>query len=251
MEVTPVDRELVAELVSAAVDSVPHPLVITDYATILFANAPACRLNGLTRPDELVGQPLSRFLHPDTREAVEQRRPVVVERRHTLRNVPTKFLTMDGTELSGSSHLVPIQFDGRPCVLWLYRSVFSAETQEPDSQAPADDALKASVFEVLPECMLIHDDRHILAANAAARHMLGAVLESDIVGQPIERIVHPDGREAGTARRRIIARSGVGRLTGISVKLVGIDGVPLRMNVDGCALHAGGCVAFLVTSTTA
>ncbi len=248
----PVDRELIAELIGAAVDAVPHPFGITDYETILFVNSHACTLQGVETPEQLIGQPVAKFAHPDMLDPMAQRAPIIMETRQALRDVPTKYIIADGAVVSRVSHLIPIEFDGRTCVLWVDKGT-APSPPHPTIRigSVADSGRLALVFEALPDPMLVHDEREILAANAACRHLLGAASSEDIVGLPVESIVHPDGHAAGAARRGLIARGRFDELNGVEVKLVRLDGRQVRIRVDAHVIGTNGRRAFLVTARMA
>ena len=249
MDRAPVDRELVAELIGAAVDAVPHPFVITDYETVLFVNSHACALQGVETPEPLIGQPVAKFAHPDMFDAMAQRAPLIMEKRQALRDVPTKYIAADGAVVSGVSHLIPIEFDGRTCLLWVSKGAAPASRHSTTRIGSAVDSEQlARVFEALPDPMLLHDEHHILAANAACRHLLGATSSEAIVGLPVESIVHPDGHAAGEARRSLIAHGRFDELNGVAVKLVRLDGRQVRIRVDAHVISANGRRAFLVTA---
>ena len=249
MDTLPAGRALVAGLVSAAVAAVPHPLMISDYDTVVFANAPACEIMRARTLDELVGQPADRFVHPDIREAYALRKPLIVERRQSIRDVPTKFVALDGSAIVGRSHLISIEFDGRPSVMWVYHGIAKAARDGgPDIERAYGAEKCALVFDALPQCMLIHDNERILAANAACRWILGARSPEELVGRPIQSIVHPDGRTAGAVRRSIIAVSNLDRLEGVAVKLMRVDGRELRLQVDAHCVDFDGHRACLVTT---
>lgn len=111
------------------------------------------------------------------------------------------------------------------------------------------DSVCAAALEVLPDIVLIHDDELILFANAACRRILGASRPEDLEGRPLDIIVHPDGREAGKERRRILM-NGNRSLRSIPIKLVALDGETKRMTVDAHPLEFGGARAGMVVAST-
>jgi len=132
------------------------------------------------------------------------------------------------------------------CSMAMIKMVVSAE-QPQRPLGPQDPARNAAVFEALPKSLLIHDEHTILATNAACRRVFGATSAEQLAGQPLETIVHPDGREAGATRRAVIFRGGVPGLTRVPLKLRRLDGTEVRLAVDAVALEVGGHRATLVT----
>jgi len=79
-----------------------------------------------------------------------------------------------------------------------------------------------AVFEALPCEIVVHDIDTIVAANAAACRLLGAPSPRSLVGLPISVLTHPDAREAGAHRRKLLF-SQAQTYSCLKVKLVGLD----------------------------
>jgi len=120
------------------------------------------------------------------------------------------------------------------------------------NDVPAPISGPAGVFEaaleVLPEPVLIHDADRILFVNAAARRFLRAESPTDLVGRPIQTIVHPDGYSAGVERRRILNDTGT-PLAETPIKLVALDGTALYARGVGIPLQTSAGKAILVAAT--
>ena len=109
------------------------------------------------------------------------------------------------------------------------------------------DSMCAAALEVLPDIVLLHDEERILFANAACRRFLGATRPEDLEGHPLDTIVHPDARDAGRERRRLLL-DGDSPLKGIPVKLVALDGELKHLTVDAHPLVFDGVKAALVVA---
>lgn len=93
-------------------------------------------------------------------------------------------------------------------------------------------------LEMLSTAMMIHNHEFVLYANRAALRVLGASDYSQIEGRPLSDIVHPDGAEAGAARRQIVMEHGHS-VTNVPVKLVGVDGVARYAIASGLPITYG------------
>jgi PAS domain S-box-containing protein len=87
-----------------------------------------------------------------------------------------------------ATHILTVSFD-------------ITERKRVENDLRASEARYRSLVEQAPDAILIHRDRKIVLANAAALKMLGAKSERDLIGTPILDRVHPDWRQ--TVRRRI------------------------------------------------
>jgi len=108
--------------------------------------------------------------------------------------------------------------------------------------------LHEAALDELPWPILVHDHDCVLYVNRAALSALGARDSTQIEGRPIAEIVHPDGAEAGTARRRIVLEQGHA-VTDVPVKLLGVDGVTRYAIATGRPVRYGNAEkAVLVTA---
>lgn len=117
---------------------------------------------------------------------------------------------------------------------------------QPNEDIPR--GLHEAALEALPTAILIHDHHCVLFANRAALDVLGAVERAQVVGRSVTDIVHPDGAEAGAARRAMVMERGhVARDT--PLKLLGVDGVVRYAIATGQPIeYSDGQRAVLVTA---
>lgn len=115
----------------------------------------------------------------------------------------------------------------------------------------AETTLSAAIFDALPIPALVHDERMLLASNAAAREIFCASCSADLEGLPITALVHPDGREAGELRRQLLLKHGQ-RFEGTPVKLVRLTGEPFVATGTGVTFTLGTApIAIVAACTTA
>lgn len=240
------DSEML-ELIAITVETLARPLIVTDYETVSYANGAARDMLGATSADQVCGRPIREIVHPDGHEALFERRPILVGARQTVRGIHVKFRGVDGRIVIDRADVGPAEFDGRTCGLALLTTSAPHRSSSPDPSYHPDAALVAGLFDALPLPILIHDETLILAANAATLQLLGASSAEEVVGRPVDTIVHPDGVEAGRARRRLASEFGVKRFMGVPVKLLRFDGSDVRLEVDATTLAAGDRSVVVVT----
>lgn len=108
--------------------------------------------------------------------------------------------------------------------------------------------LHEAALDALPTAIMIHDHDCVLYANRAALGILGAVDHAQVVGRSVSDIVHPDGAEAGEARRAMVMERGH-VVTNIPLKLVGVDGTVRYVIATGQPIeYSDGLRAVLVTA---
>ena len=110
----------------------------------------------------------------------------------------------------------------------------------------ATDSMFEAALIALDSPIMIHAQREILFANAAAHRVLRA--EGPLVGSDVTSLVHPDGLEAGHERRKLILESGQ-TLRDVPVKLCALDGTTLYARCEAKRIEWGGNTAILIMAT--
>ena len=154
-----------------------------------------------------------------------------------------KLVGRDGSTISTMTDAHPIEVDGDTAIVFIYGPTCVVESRFMSATVPSMGTSRRTIFEaaleVHPDIVLIHDDEHILFANAACRRFLAAETPQDLEGRPIDVIIHPDAYAAGRERRRLIldcARA----LRDVPLKLIGLDGQTRHVVVDAHPLVVGG-----------
>ncbi|MDF0532333.1 diguanylate cyclase [Tsukamurella sp. 8F] len=157
---------------------------------IVYANAAFCDLLGVVSDKELLGRPIVDFAHPDWVAAV--RVPVTAKRMGSV--VPPReivLLRADGSPFHAEVAAVSIPWEnGRiatQAVVW--------DLTEHDEEIDHQLAL-----EHIHGGVLVHQDGRIVWMNRAARDMVRATTEGEMIGRSITDFLHPDA-VAETRRR--------------------------------------------------
>jgi PAS domain S-box-containing protein len=96
------------------VELAPDTILIHDGERVILANAEAVRLAGATDRDQLVGQPIDRFLHPPYLKAVETQ---ILQSGDVAQRVPPvkdKFRRLDGSEVDVEVTAIAFLDQGHP-----------------------------------------------------------------------------------------------------------------------------------------
>lgn len=101
----------------AALDALPHPVMVHDDSVVLYVNPAACRAFRADDASQLVGRALSELVHPDGRAAGEQRRRMVLEQGTTFSRLDVKLLALDGSVVYANGHGQKITYNGVPAIM--------------------------------------------------------------------------------------------------------------------------------------
>jgi PAS domain-containing protein len=107
-----------ASLYQAALDNLPHPVLIYDAEQVLYANEAALRaLGGAGATSELQGMGVENFTIPDFADVNIARRSYVMDQGVTLSNLAVKIRKLDGDTEALRVDIRPITFGGRTAAL--------------------------------------------------------------------------------------------------------------------------------------
>ncbi|MHB8763194.1 MAG: response regulator [Deferrisomatales bacterium] len=96
-----------------------------------------------------------------------------------------------------------------------------------------------SLVDLSPDAVLTRTRGRIAFANPAAVRLLGAAGPADLVGQPVQRFIHPGDREA--LRSRVARTEDLGRsFHGEEQRVVGLDGETRTVEASGVSFAQGG-----------
>jgi diguanylate cyclase (GGDEF)-like protein/PAS domain S-box-containing protein len=108
----------------------PEPIAIHSEGKIDYINPVAAQLLGASSPEELVGQSILKFTHPDYREIAKERIQQIQEEGIPAGLIEEKFIRLDGHVLDGEITSIPFTFEGRPAILSIARDITERKQAE-------------------------------------------------------------------------------------------------------------------------
>lgn len=108
--------------------------------------------------------------------------------------------------------------------------------------------LHEAALDGLPLPVIVHDLEMIIYANPEACRVLGAEQRTQLEGQALSTIVHPDGREAGAQRRQLLLETGH-VFRDISVKMLDLSGATVYVTGTATRIFYCGRPAIMFTGT--
>jgi PAS domain S-box-containing protein len=113
------------------VESSPEPIVVYEDYIIVFVNPAALQLLGAGSAMEMIGEPVSRFLHPDDLAILPEQLKELFTEQRASEIVEKRLIRLDGEIISVEVKAVPIKFQGKLSVQLLFRDVtFRKKTEE-------------------------------------------------------------------------------------------------------------------------
>ena len=111
------------------VEHSPDGVAIHSEGKLVFANAAALRLVGATDPSQVLGRPVTDFVHPDSRETVRER----IDRLRLGEPLPLieeRFLRLDGRTIEVEVGAIPFRHAGREASQVIVRDVTARKRAE-------------------------------------------------------------------------------------------------------------------------
>ena len=186
------------------VESAPEAIIVYTPEKFLYLNAFAAIKLG-SDPASLIGQPILRFVHPDSVPAVMDR--ITGPTAASMVGVPldVRFVAKDGTVILAEIVSVPIVFEGRRAILGLIRDV-TRRTEAEHALRESEEKF-GNAFRHSPHGMaFVSPEGRWIKANYALCEMLG-YSEEELLHLGIADVTHPDDIVTDLDQlRRLVAR---------------------------------------------
>lgn len=160
------------------IENSPDAIGIYVEDKIVLVNKECLHLLAANSADELIGKPVSQFVHPDFRVIVQQRMQKSVHERIVLPLTEEKFIRLDGSFVDVEVKAMPIRFGNKSGVQLIVRDI--SERKKAEKILKESEERYRMLFEnSLTGILMTHPDGAILAANPEACRLLGRT-EADI-----------------------------------------------------------------------
>jgi PAS domain S-box-containing protein len=171
------------------IESAPEGVIVYTPEKFLYLNAFAARHLG-AEPASLVGEPIIKFVHPESVPAVVERIRGVSAASQIGVPLDVRFVAMDGSVIVAEIVSVPIVFKGQKAILGLIRDI--SRRVEAEQALRESEEKFANAFRHSPHGMaFVSPEGRWLKANRALCEMLGYT-EDELCEYGIADVTHPD-----------------------------------------------------------
>lgn len=105
------------------VESSPDAIVVHSEGRYVFVNRAAVALYGAERPEQLVGKPLTDFVHPDVRDLVRNRISQIYEKKLNVPLSRQKLIRLDGNVIDIETIGIPMNYREKPAAQIIMRDI--------------------------------------------------------------------------------------------------------------------------------
>ncbi len=188
------------------VDNSPAMIAIHDGEKYLFINPAGMRLLGAKTPGEILGQPITRFLHPDSHDMIRVRAEQLQSGAAVIPPAEVRLLRLDGTVVTVESVGHPFAYQGRTAMQVVSRDVTERKRMEEAVRA-SDARARALLNAPQDSALLVDREGTILDLNEVAAARLGGSVDA-LIGRRCDTLMPQDLVAARKERGKKVLASG-------------------------------------------
>ena len=232
------------EKLSLIVDNNPDAIAVYRDGIIIFANQSAARLLKSENTEQLIGQPISQFIHPDYMENMKMRTKEASYRRDkTLKPAEQKIIRLDGSVIDVEVSTTCITYEGKKAFLSIVRDICYRKEME-QKLLDSEERYRA-IVENIPDAVIVHRDGKIIYINNSGAKLFRAKSPGQLIGIHILSFIHSDSMESVKKRMKDSTSDEGIILMPQDEKYVGLDGSVIDVEAITAVVVYEGKKSFL------
>lgn len=164
----------------------PDGLIVFADEHIVFANASALKMIGVSRLDEIIGHPIYRFIHPDYLEELPIHIQYMLNEGRPSNFIYNKLLRLDNGTVDVEMRAVAVKYDGKQAVQLIIRDISDQKRME--ASLSEKDHLYKSLVESVVAGVFVGQDNSIIYANPYLAEMYGYTVEEMLALTPFDLV---------------------------------------------------------------
>jgi PAS domain S-box-containing protein len=188
------------------VENSPAMIAIHDGEKYLFINPAGMRLLGAKTPGQILGKPITRFLHPDSYDVMKVRIEQLQGSPDAIPPAEVKLLRLDGTAVIVESAGHPLVYKGRTVMQVVARDI-TVQKQMEEAVRASEARTRALLNAPQDSALLIDRKGVILALNEVAAKRLGGRV-ADLTGRRLDTLLPRDLDAARREKGEMVFMSG-------------------------------------------
>ena len=164
------------------VENSPDAIAVYVAGIVVFVNNKCLSLMGASSNEELIGQSVMSFVHPDYRGLVMERMKNVLNDGGVLPLMEEKFVRLDGSAVDVEVEAMPIGFNNQPAVQLIVRDI--TERKQVQEALKKEQYLMEALMNYLPHHIYFKDrESRFIRINKAHAEMFGLRSPEEAVGK--------------------------------------------------------------------
>lgn len=165
--------------------------VVTNSKNILFCNKAECQLFGFNTPDELIGMPITRLIHPDDYPKLSEVIELLYQGKSMNNPVPFRGIHRDGSPLIIEVLAIKFPWEGEDALLAFHTDI-TARKQMEDALRRSENRFR-TVVEASPIGFFIINNFIFDYANKEVSKLLGYQLD-EIIGSDFQNFLDEESQ---------------------------------------------------------
>ncbi|WP_239619081.1 PAS domain-containing sensor histidine kinase [Cohnella mopanensis] len=172
------------------VECSPEPIIVYQDSVIVFANPSALRLIGALHPEQVIGEPISKFLHPEDLDKLPKDIYARLRDGTLSERAEERLIRLDGEVIYVESIAVPIDFQGVRSVQLLCRDM--TDRKRAETELAYKEREFSRVLKLSPEPIMLHQGGIIVFVNDMGIKLLKGSTMEEFVGKSILNYFSPN-----------------------------------------------------------
>jgi two-component system sporulation sensor kinase A len=216
------------------VESSPEPIMVFCDYQITFVNPAVVALIGAANPEELIGEHVARFLHPDDMSRLREELEQLFVSNQASEMLEKRLIRLDGEIIHIEVRAVPLQYKCNRSVQLLFRDI--TDRKKAVFELAQREREYRRVLKLSPEPIVLHRNSIITFANDMALILFKAKSADELIGRSIFDVSSPSYHGIINERmKRVIESDHFMEFT--SIELQCLDGTKLDVEVSSIYIH--------------
>ncbi|MVQ37480.1 PAS domain S-box protein [Paenibacillus sp. MAH-34] len=216
------------------VEHSPEPIIVYTESVIVYANPAALKLVGAESEYQVRGKLAIAFIHPDERDELQDQVEDLMKAEKPTDIIEKKLVRLDNQLINVEIRAVPVEYLGKPSVQLLCRDITHKKVME--SIVRERDEEYRRMIKLLPEPIVVHQEGIICYINDIGLKLLGAVMQSEVIGKSVTEFIHPDFHEIFKERVKSVEFADQ-YIPFIELNLLGLHGERIAIEASSVVLH--------------
>ncbi len=227
------------------VDLAPEGIVIHQDGQIVYVNRVAVHLVGGRCPQDLLGKPVLKFVHPAYLGIASVRVNRALAEGGFLPPEEEVFLRLDGSPIEVEAASAAITYQGKVSMITIARDI--TERKRVERELRESEERYRTLVDVAPEGIAVNQDGRLVYVNRASVQLLRAKGPEELLGTSVLERVHPDYHDIAIERTHRVL-SGENVLTPREEIFLRMDGSFVDVEIAAAAITYQGKPSILIVA---
>ncbi|RPI17820.1 MAG: PAS domain S-box protein [Ignavibacteriae bacterium] len=222
------------------IETSPEAILVHYEGKIIFANEAAASLFKADRAEDLLGEEIVKFLHPDSMDIALSRMKEINEKKTKVPTIEEKLICLDGTVIDAEVSALPLEIKGYHAIQVIVHDI--TEKKKVLNFLRESELKHKTLFESANDAIFLLKDTVFIDCNSKALKMFGCERE-DILGKTPADFspgLQPDGSISKDKTSVVIEKAYKGEEQFYEWKYIKFDGTPFDVDVSLNKIELGG-----------